>query len=102
MAQENRARIDQTRQKSPGFTRGHMQVLRCDQIRQANGLIFVTSQDKRPEPLQAIPGQVASAQSSQLLLQRDSHSIRSDWATRSIRMLAPGECSAWLIRSAAI
>ena len=64
MAQEDRAGVRETRQEPLRVGRGNVQVLRRDQVRDRDRLVFVSNQDDRPEPLEAVAGQVAPAQSA--------------------------------------
>ena len=78
-----------------------MEVLGGDQVRERDRLVLVADQDQGAEAFEAVAGQVAAAEAARAAATRASatRSIRS--GSQVIRMLAPGECSAWLIRSAA-
>ena len=69
MAQEDRAGVGQPRQQPLRVGRRDVQVLRRDQVGERDRLVLVADQDERPEPLQAVAGQAAPAQSAELVLQ---------------------------------
>ena len=86
------------RGQPPGVGGRDVQVFRREEVGQPDGLGLVANQDQGAELLQAVARQVGPAEPAELLVKGDGHPI-DQRGSQVKRMLAPGECSAWVIRS---